>query len=182
MSLIRSHPGWPFLITLVGVVATAALILTMTQSWSCRMTECDALIIVWPVLYLPAAIGIGYFAGREARSTESGWLGLGAGTAVATVVLLFVADWTDDPASGLLLLFAFLLVPLIPSFAFARGRIRRRVSASKPWPDDQAPPNHRCGRCGKPLSPAWKAHCKHCGARYADFPPVPREPEVRASG
>ena len=39
---------------------------------------------------------------------------------------------------------------------------------------DQAPPNHRCGRCGKSLSPAWRAKCKHCGALYADFPPVAR--------
>jgi hypothetical protein len=182
VNVIRRHIGWPFLVTLVGVLTTAVLILSMTQSWSCRMTECDALIIVWPVLYLPAAIGIGFFAGREATSTGSGWLGLGAGTAVATVVLLLLTDWTDNPASGLLLLFPFLLVPLIPSFAFARGRIRRRLAASGPWPIDQAPPNHRCGRCGKPLSPVWKAHCKHCGARYVDVPPVPREQEVRPSG
>jgi hypothetical protein len=42
-------------------------------------------------------------------------------------------------------------------------------------PPDQAPPNHRCGRCGKSLSPAWHGKCKHCGAFYADFPPVPSE-------
>jgi hypothetical protein len=40
---------------------------------------------------------------------------------------------------------------------------------------DQAPPDHRCGRCGKSLSPAWRGKCKHCGARYADFPPVASE-------
>jgi len=38
----------------------------------------------------------------------------------------------------------------------------------------QALPNHQCGRCGKPLSPVWVGNCKHCGARYADTPPVAR--------
>jgi hypothetical protein len=46
-------------------------------------------------------------------------------------------------------------------------------------PSDQAPPNHRCGRCGKPLSPVWRGKCKHCGAMYAEFPPVPEEHAVR---
>ena len=46
---------------------------------------------------------------------------------------------------------------------------------------DQAPPNHRCGRCGKPLSPAWRGRCKHCGARYLDFPPVSNDGESDAA-
>jgi hypothetical protein len=29
-----------------------------------------------------------------------------------------------------------------------------------------------CGRCHKPLSPAWRGKCNHCGAAYADFPPL----------
>jgi hypothetical protein len=29
----------------------------------------------------------------------------------------------------------------------------------------------RCGKCGKPLSPAWKTKCNHCGATFAEFPP-----------
>jgi hypothetical protein len=30
----------------------------------------------------------------------------------------------------------------------------------------------RCGRCGKPLSPAWKTKCNHCRATFAEYPPV----------
>jgi hypothetical protein len=32
-----------------------------------------------------------------------------------------------------------------------------------------------CGQCGKPLSPAWRGKCNHCGASYAEFPPADRE-------
>ena len=39
----------------------------------------------------------------------------------------------------------------------------------------QAPAGSSCGRCGKPLSPAWWGKCEHCGAPYTEFPPVPRE-------
>ncbi|MFL5678029.1 MAG: hypothetical protein ACJ77O_13880 [Chloroflexota bacterium] len=39
---------------------------------------------------------------------------------------------------------------------------------------DQAPPGHRCGHCGKPLSPVWHGKCLHCGASYTEYPPVPR--------
>ena len=30
----------------------------------------------------------------------------------------------------------------------------------------------KCSRCDKPLSPAWRGKCKHCGAKYEAFPPV----------
>lgn len=43
---------------------------------------------------------------------------------------------------------------------------------------DQAPPDHQCGRCGKPLSPVWHGYCKHCGAPYMEYPPVPRVPSA----
>lgn len=39
---------------------------------------------------------------------------------------------------------------------------------------NQAMPDHQCGRCHKPLSPAWVGKCQHCGATYAMYPPVPR--------
>lgn len=41
-------------------------------------------------------------------------------------------------------------------------------------PTNTAGPNMKCGRCGKPLSPAWVGKCLHCKASYAEFPPVPR--------
>jgi hypothetical protein len=56
---------------------------------------------------------------------------------------------------------------------------QQRPAAPEPGPqialnaEGQAPPNHLCGKCGKPLSPVWKGRCRHCGATYADFPPVP---------
>lgn len=33
--------------------------------------------------------------------------------------------------------------------------------------------DRRCGRCGKPISPYWKAKCNHCGTAFAEVPPVP---------
>jgi uncharacterized membrane protein len=51
-----------------------------------------------------------------------------------------------------------------------------------PLPDRmQAPPGSMCGRCRKHLSPIWRGSCRHCGAAYAEFPPVPWEPVERAS-
>lgn len=37
-----------------------------------------------------------------------------------------------------------------------------------------APPpmGSKCGKCGKPLSPAWTTNCKHCRATFAEYPPV----------
>ncbi len=40
----------------------------------------------------------------------------------------------------------------------------------------QAPAGSVCGRCHKHLSPVWDGSCKHCGALYAEFPPVPWRP------
>lgn len=40
----------------------------------------------------------------------------------------------------------------------------------------QAPAGSMCGRCHKHLSPVWRGFCKHCGAMYAEFPPVPWQP------
>jgi hypothetical protein len=39
---------------------------------------------------------------------------------------------------------------------------------------DKAGDRMLCGKCGKPLSPAWRGKCEHCKARYAEFTPVPR--------
>lgn len=39
---------------------------------------------------------------------------------------------------------------------------------------NQAMPDHQCGRCHRPLSPAWVGKCSHCGATYAMYPPEPR--------
>ena len=50
---------------------------------------------------------------------------------------------------------------------------------SKPPPSGQslqgqALTNHKCGKCDRPLSPAWVGRCMHCGAKYAEFAPTPR--------
>jgi len=48
-------------------------------------------------------------------------------------------------------------------------------------PTDQAGTNMACGRCHKPLSPAWKGKCNHCGAPYAEYPPLTRRAVFDAS-
>lgn len=45
-------------------------------------------------------------------------------------------------------------------------------SAPVAWATSEAATGSLCGRCGKHLSPAWVGKCQHCGARYAEFPPV----------
>ena len=57
---------------------------------------------------------------------------------------------------------AILLAPATPAPA-----------APPAWgPSSQAGAGTKCGRCSKPLSPAWRGKCNHCGAAYADFPPL----------
>jgi hypothetical protein len=41
-------------------------------------------------------------------------------------------------------------------------------------PYGKAPPGYRCGKCSKPVSPAWKGKCEHCGTRYTEVMPVAR--------
>lgn len=41
-------------------------------------------------------------------------------------------------------------------------------------PTGKAGAGMQCGKCGKPLSPAWVAKCQHCGARYEEYAPVAR--------
>jgi len=56
-----------------------------------------------------------------------------------------------------------------PAPAVAEGRPTTAVSGA-----GQAPTGSLCGRCGKVLSPVWRGKCNHCGATYAEFPPVAR--------
>lgn len=39
-------------------------------------------------------------------------------------------------------------------------------------PMSQASSGMLCSRCHKPLSTAWLGKCNHCGAAYAEFPPM----------
>lgn len=54
------------------------------------------------------------------------------------------------------------------------------ASAASPSPawgvTSQAGPGMTCGRCSKPLSPAWRGKCSHCGATYAQYPPLASVP------
>jgi predicted amidophosphoribosyltransferase len=43
------------------------------------------------------------------------------------------------------------------------------VSAASWGPTSQAGPGMACGRCQKPLSPAWRGKCNHCGAPTPSF-------------
>ena len=47
------------------------------------------------------------------------------------------------------------------------GTVSRSVATG-----GQAAPRSLCGRCGKLLSPVWRDKCAHCGARFAEYPPV----------
>jgi len=49
---------------------------------------------------------------------------------------------------------------------------KARLVALTVAPPGPRPVGSRCGRCGKPVSPAWKSKCNHCGAAFSEFPPV----------
>jgi hypothetical protein len=49
---------------------------------------------------------------------------------------------------------------------------KARLLAMTVAPPGPRPVGSRCGNCGKPVSPAWKTKCNHCGASFDDFPPV----------
>lgn len=52
---------------------------------------------------------------------------------------------------------------------------QRAILLPPRWgPGAQAGTGMECGKCHKPLSPAWRDRCNHCGAKYAEFEPVPR--------
>ena len=65
----------------------------------------------------------------------------------------------------------FRAILLSPTPAWGAGS---RAAAVGWGPTSQAAPGMLCGMCGKPLSPVWKGRCEHCGALYAEHPPVPR--------
>jgi hypothetical protein len=49
---------------------------------------------------------------------------------------------------------------------------KARLLALTVAPPGPRPVGSRCGKCGKPVSPAWKTKCNHCGATFQDYPPV----------
>lgn len=65
------------------------------------------------------------------------------------------------------------LIALIVVLIMDPGRDYRAAApvADPSLPGYKAPPGSRCGACGKPLSPAWRDKCKHCGMRYALIAP-----------
>ena len=57
-----------------------------------------------------------------------------------------------------------------------RPRAAPVTLAPQPWGPNSYPGNQMaCGRCNKPLSPAWRGKCKHCGEAFADYNPIPRD-------
>jgi hypothetical protein len=53
------------------------------------------------------------------------------------------------------------------------------VTLGPPWGPDRYPGERMaCGRCHKPLSPAWRGKCNHCGAAFAEYSPIARDPNV----
>jgi hypothetical protein len=56
---------------------------------------------------------------------------------------------------------------------FQRQRSILLPPVAPAWgPSTQAPPNSRCGNCGKPLSPVWRGRCEHCKAAYSEHHPI----------
>lgn len=49
---------------------------------------------------------------------------------------------------------------------------KARLLALTAAPPGPRPVGSTCGKCGKPLSPAWTTNCKHCRATFAEYPPV----------
>ncbi len=94
--------------------------------------------------------------------TESELLLYGGIWTVCAVGAWFIATTKKAPDAGQWAIWGFLLGPfgLFAAIAFAKPAATTARSG------------RMCGRCGKPLSPAWKAKCNHCGAPFAEFPPV----------
>ena len=63
-----------------------------------------------------------------------------------------------------------------PAAAPASGWLATSLATPTSPDQMQAPAGSMCGRCHRNLSPVWRGFCKHCGARYAEFPPVPSQP------
>lgn len=83
------------------------------------------------------------------------------------VVAWFIANAKHAPDAGSWAFWGLLLGPfgVLGAIAFAKPGGPPRSGRS-------------CGRCGKPLSPAWKAKCNHCGASFAEYPPNGKEAPV----
>jgi hypothetical protein len=163
----------PFLISFVGLSGGFLILAATTGRWTCVATECDVMAIYWVIVFVPMCIAIGIAGAAWAKSTQSGAIGITIGALGASAVDAVSADWQNQLLPPVLSGLPFLIL-ILPAFYIVRSIMDGRAARTRPWPANQAPPNHKCGRCGKPLSPVWRDHCKHCGAKYLEFPPVPR--------
>lgn len=86
------------------------------------------------------------------------------------------------PSVAVALIFFFWIVGIIVLgviWFLTLPRPVRIAAGPLPWgPDSYAGDRMACGRCQKPLSPAWRGKCKHCGAAFVDHEPVPRDASV----
>jgi len=174
LPLVIREAAPSFLVTFLGVLSVYVAMAAMFGQWSCQATECDAMGIIYLLIGVPACIAIGVIAAMLSASVGSSAVGMSAGAFAAQAVDLLFADWQNQVLPGVLMVLPGLGLILL-TFYLVRERREARAARTQPWPEDQAPPNHKCGRCGKPLSPAWRKKCKHCGASYLEFPPEPRE-------
>ena len=191
--------GWPFLVTLVGV-GLFVLLGSCDSTTSCMVNLFGAA----PFMLVVAVI-TGFVAGRVS-SSPIGLVAVLAATGLVCGFTVAAGLWYQSPSPeaqdrihAWLLMTGLAIVPMLPGFLVGRDRRKHVELASleeqrnagtigldefthqmalRGWnrSQDQAPPDHRCGRCGKPLSPVWHGKCKHCGARYADYPPVHHAP------
>ena len=187
--------GWPFLVTL-GVVGPTALL------GSCDdVTTCGAKgFVIGPIILIAFPIA-GFVAGRVSSSSLIGFVAILAAAALVASLVVITGIWYvpdgQSTATTWLLLTGLTPVLFLPGFLIGHHEYKRaalvnlaaqrdagtissdefrRQVAMGGWKssEDQAAPGHRCGRCGKPVSPVWHGKCKHCGASYVEYPPVPR--------
>ena len=193
LGVIALSFGLPFLVALLGVGPIALL-------GSCdNVTTCDAKgFIVGPIILIAVLI-TGFVAGRVSSSSTTGLLAVFAAVGLVVGVITFGGLWfgASDGSAWLFLTgvaFALMLPGLLIGRSMREAGVLDKLDAERATgvisPEeyarrmalhghafhDQAPPGHRCGRCGKHLSPAWHGKCLHCGASYSDYPPVPTTP------
>ena len=198
-SVIATSFGLPFLVTLVGA-GVVALLGSCGDATTCaakgfvvgpiiliavpitgfiagRVTSSSPVGVVAVLAAVGLVVGLIEIGGLwyrapdpEGQGSEAGiWLLL-TGLAVALMLPGFLIGRSRHEGQEIARLDAQRDAGLISS-----NEYRRQIALhGRKVHDNQAPPGHRCGRCGKPLSPIWRGKCLHCGASYAEYPPVPR--------
>jgi hypothetical protein len=88
---------------------------------------------------------------------------------ILALIAIAVIVWFGTHPNGTAAIVIFVaLGAVFVGVRFASFRRIHRARAAR----NPLGPRFRCGRCGKPISPAWVGECKHCDATFDAFPPV----------